>query len=175
MAFEEDLGNNKANNVVDLDPKSTSNVILRVVNISRIILFGIAAVVQMSASLYCYFLSYNNCNVFNALVPLLLLFVDAMIIRLSRDPIPQYLLVRLIVCFIAMGAVFFTVFPMMLFPTLVGLDGRIILFLGVGVGLVSLSEMMTLIYLTRPQEQKKEDVWGGPDRTFDGLWENGDE
>ena len=63
--------------------------------------------------------------------------------------------------------VFQTIFPIFLFPALITLEGYIMVLLSLGVGLVSFIELLMLIYLTRPQEQKDEDVWGGTIRTYD--------
>lgn len=150
----------------DEDVGSNSYFILRFVNFTRIILYGIVVWVQLSLFIVCY-MSSMYCDVFTVLVPLFLIFLDMLIIRFSRKPFQYFLVASLLVCVLSLYLVFQTIFPIFLFPALITLEGYIMVLLSLGVGLVSFIELLMLIYLTRPQEQKDEDVWGGTIRTYD--------
>jgi len=112
-------------------------------------------------------MSSGYCDVFTVLVPMSLIFVDMMVIRWSRNPFKEFKIASLLVCFISFYMAFQTMIPMMLFPALAPLEGRIMYLLSMVIGLVSFIERFTLIYLTRPQEDYEEQPWESEVRTYD--------
>lgn len=148
-----------------MEEGSKSDFVLRFVNYSRIVLYGILGAVQLSFFIVC-FISSGHCNVFAVLVPFVLIFLDAIIIRASRNPFPYFLIASLLVCVLNIGIVYLTVFPIIFYLLIGWHSDYITLILGIGVGIFSFIELITLIYLTRPQE-KEEEVWYEETQTID--------
>ena len=136
---------------------SKSYFVLRSVNYSRIVLYGILGAVQLPLFILCY-VSSGHCNVFAVVAPFVMMFLDAMIIVASRNPFPYFLLASLLICLLNIGIVYLTVFPIIFYLALGLQIDYITLILGIGVGFISFIDLVMLIYLTRPQE-KEEEVW----------------
>lgn len=151
-----------ANNV---EEGSKSDFVLRFVNYSRILFYGIIGAIRLPLFILC-FMSSGYCNAFVVLVPFVFIFLDAMIIRWRRNPFTYFLLVSLFVCVANIGAVYLTLLPIIFYLVIGWHIDLITSILSIGVGLISFVELMMLIYLTRPQEQRDEDVWNGETDTI---------
>ena len=152
---------------IEVDWGNSSYLILRLINFSRIILYGIALWVQLTLLIELY-LGLQVFDVFTVLVPLVLIFVDLMMAKFSRNPFSGFLIVALLVCFVSIYVATITLLPILFSMTIPSLDVYIMRILSLGVFLVSFIEVLMLIYLTRPQEKRDENVWGDDTaRTYD--------
>lgn len=153
---------------------SNSYSILRGVNYSRIVLYGIAIWIQSSLFIACV-TSGGYCDIFTILVPIFMVFLDMMMVRSSRNPFSWFLLASLLVSLLSVYMAFQTLFTIIFYRVLlpnfyltpITIEERLMGILSLGVFFVSFIEIMILIYLTRPQEQKDEDVLTGTTRTYD--------
>ncbi|TFG97594.1 hypothetical protein E4H12_08235 [Candidatus Thorarchaeota archaeon] len=102
-------------------------------------------------------------------------------IRSSRNPFSWFLLASLLVSILSVYIAFQTLFTMFFFGLFfpgflpgmaITIEERIMSILSLGVIFVSFIEIMMLIYLTRPQEEKEVDVFSGNERTYETPWEN---
>ena len=142
VAFEEDFG--------DL---GSSNFVLRFVNYSRIVLYGIAVWIQLSLFIPC-IMNMGNCDIMTVLVPLFLVFTDMGLVRWSRKPSTEFLIATLLVSIASMYLAIRTVSPYSLITPSFTFDQTIMALLSIGIFLVSFIELFMLIFLSRPQEQK---------------------
>jgi len=167
VAIEEDVwGSSNYSNKSSSDSESKSYFVMRLINFTRIVLYGIAVWVQLSLLIVC-FMSGGYCDVFTVLVPLFLILLDMLVIRWSRNPFSQFLAAALVVSVLSIFVAGLTAFPVVIYPVLPTIDEYIMYILSLGVGLVSFIEMWILIYLTRPQEDKSEKIWDDSERTYD--------
>ncbi|MHA1135964.1 MAG: hypothetical protein ACTSSE_05700 [Candidatus Thorarchaeota archaeon] len=144
----------------DVGKKSNSYSILRFVNVTRMLLYGIAIMVQLFIWLdYFGGIGYYLLSI---IVPFIMIIMDILRYQWSKNPFKEYLLVSVFVCLGALGTSMMTVFPLVLFaifPLVVSFEEYIISLLSLGVIGISVIDLLTLIYLTRPQEQYDEEPW----------------
>lgn len=140
--------------------KSNSYSILRFVNVTRMLLYGIAIMVQLFIWLdYFGGIGYYLLSI---IVPFIMIIMDILRYQWSKNPFKEYLLVSVFVCLGALGTSMMTVFPLVLFaifPLVVSFEQYIISLLSLGVVGISVIDLLILIYLTRPQEQYDEEPW----------------
>ena len=144
----------------DVGKKSNSYSILRFVNVTRMLLYGIAIMVQLFIWLdYFGGIGYYLLSI---MVPFIMIIMDILRYQWSKNPFKEYLLVSVFVCLGALVISLLSLFPLVLFlflPLLLSLEEHIIILLSLGVIGISFIDLLTLIYLTRPQEQYDEEPW----------------
>ena len=156
--------------------ESNSFFFLRTLSFARIVLFGIAIVVQLVVLVECY-LTIGSCDIFTVLVPPVMIFIDSAMIKRGRELLQWFYAVYLIVTvlsmfvgFIAMIRISFIVgypgfpgFPSIQIITPSTIAEHIMRILSYGVIAISFIQMMALIHLTRPSQLKEEvdeeDLW----------------
>ncbi len=130
--------------------ESHSFFVLRLINFTRIVLYGIATWIQLSLFIICK-MSSGTCDVMTVLIPLFLLFADMMIIRWSRKPFSDFLTVSILVSIMSNVAAMNTLRPSIYRSIFLNSDEFLMFVLSWGVLLVSFIELMMLIYLIHPR------------------------
>jgi hypothetical protein len=144
----------------DVGKKSNSYSILRFVNVTRMFLYGIAIIVQ----LFIWVDSFGGIRYYllSTIFPFFMIIMDILRYEWSKKPFKEYLLVSVFICLGALGTSMVSSFSLVLFsifPLALPFAGYIISLLSLGVLGISFIDLLTLIYLTRPQEQYDEEPW----------------
>ena len=144
----------------DVDESSKSYSILRFVNVTRMLLYAIAIIVQ----LFIWLDDFGGIGdyLLSIIVPLFMIIMDILRYQWSKKPFEEYLLVSVFICLGALGTSMMSLFSLVLFaiyPLALPFVENIILLLSLGVIGISFIDLLTLIYLTRPQEQYDEEPW----------------
>ena len=93
--------------------------------------------------------------------------MDVLMFNKTKDDFKEYYLVSIIICLIAIVTTWGSIVPVLLLPYLMTFGLATIYLLYFGVTIVSLIELVTLIYLTRPQKAHREDGWDEKRDTID--------
>jgi hypothetical protein len=144
----------------DVDKKSDSYSILRFVNVTRMLLYGFAIMVQLF--IWVDYFGEIGYFLLSIIVPFIMIIMDILRYQWSKNPFKEYLLVSVFICLGALGITMMSGFSLVLFlivPSPISHGAYIISLLSLGVIGISFIDLLTLIYLTRPQEQYDEEPW----------------
>jgi len=143
--------------------RGTSFYILRFVKVSRIILFG------SSIGLLTYYALPSAIEYYLSSIagPCFIILMDLMMFNRNRDQFKEFYLVTLIICLTALVITIMTFYQFVLLPYISSFYVALFYLLYFGVMGISLIELITLIYLTRPQEDYSEPVWEEKDEVWD--------
>lgn len=145
------------------DTRSTSFYILRFVRVSRILLLASVIGIQTKLGFQYGIMHF----LFNTAAPFFVILMDVLMFNKTKDDFKEYYLVSIIICLIAIVTTWGSIVPVLLLPYLMTFGLATIYLLYFGVTIVSLTELVTLIYLTRPQKAHREDGWDEKRDTID--------
>ena len=145
------------------DTRSTSFYILRFVRVSRILLLASVIGIQTKLGFQYGIMHF----LYNTVAPFFVILMDVLMFNKTKDDFKEYYLVSIIICLIAIVTTWGSIVPVLLLPYLMTFGLATIYLLYFGVTIVSLTELVTLIYRTRPQKAHREDGWDEKRDTID--------
>lgn len=145
------------------DTRSTSFYILRFVRVSRILLLASVIGIQTKLGFQYGIMHF----LYNTVAPFFVILMDVLMFNKTKDDFKEYYLVSIIICLIAIVTTWGSIVPVLLLPYLMTFGLATIYLLYFGVTIVSLTELVTLIYHTRPQKAHREYDWDEKRDTID--------